>query len=91
MRSPGHHGGGGGVRAAQKQPGTPGRPQQRAGDTLMDYRGVTAPGREPAAFLEVMREPPHGGQQKAKVRRRRLDGPGQELRVVLDSNEKGML
>lgn len=50
---------------------------------------IGVPGREPAALLEVMREPPHGGQQEPKVRRRRLDGPGQKLRVVLNPNEKG--
>lgn len=38
-----------------------------------------------------MREPPHGGQQEAEVRGRGLDGPGQELGVVLNANEKGMI
>lgn len=52
---------------------------------------MTRPGREPAALLEVMREPPHGGQEEAEVRRGRLDGPGQELRVVLNANKKGMI
>lgn len=49
------------------------------------------PGREPAAFLEVMLEPPHGGQKETKVRRGWLDRSGQELGVVLNPDKKGML
>lgn len=63
-------------------------PQRTSEDKELIAEAVSPPGREPAAFLEVMWEPPHRGQEEAKVRRGGLDRPGQELRVVLNSNKE---
>lgn len=49
------------------------------------------PGREPAALLQVMCEPSCRRQQQPKVRRGRLDGSGEEFRVVLNTHEEWML
>lgn len=46
-----------------------------------------SPGRQTAAFLQVALQLPGRGQQQAQVRRRRLDGPRRELRVVLHTHE----
>jgi hypothetical protein len=60
-------------------------------DQELISEAMSPPGRESAAFLEVMREPPYRGQEEAKVGWRGLDRPRQELRVVLNPNKERMI
>lgn len=52
---------------------------------------VSLPWRQPAALLQVALQLPGRSQQQAQVRRRRLDGAGGELGVVLHAHEVRVL
>lgn len=62
-----------------------------SGGVRRKERSKGSPWRQATSLLQVALQLPSGRQEQAEVRRRGLDGPGRELRVVLHPHKVGVL